>query len=389
MGGAYISPLSSPRSFKSTYTASSNTWVSPLDVHFSRSTTPTANDVKTPISYLPQLHFAREMAQSGLLIPSQDDFVLEVKPDSTSTFSIETSPSIAQRSIFPVINDSERPTSRRSNRHFDNASISPLPQTPSCPSPRSPTLNQTLYPENTPVSAGSALIHESVVRKQSVSTHSTQSSDGQSPDVFQTHGLPHDTTALLSGVYSASKTSVVDHELISTKRSCSSDPVAKQRDRSGSMPQKRSRSSHNLARTRDSVRQHAGRISQESTKVDKRRRDREQINHNTTQNYLNWLGLKDDLLIPTRPTNLPSRIAVRPPSGLPNPRHPSRHPQAFLYDTLKTNQFPKPFLELEVPTAHRLSAMTARAHKGPSASDVSQASIGDFYDSYYRQSVLV
>jgi hypothetical protein len=48
---------------------------------------------------------------------------------------------------------------------------------------------------------------------------------------------------------------------------------------------------------------------------------------------------------------------------------------------------PKPLLELNFPTPDRLSVMTAATGRSRSASEVSQASIGDFYDAYYRQSV--
>ena len=72
IGGSYLPPLPSPRSqksFKSVSPTMGNSeegeapsWVSPLDVHFSRPSTPK----ERPTSYLPKLQFPGEIEKIGL-----------------------------------------------------------------------------------------------------------------------------------------------------------------------------------------------------------------------------------------------------------------------------------------------------------------------------------
>lgn len=84
MGGNFLPPAPSPRSLRAPSPLfgeeKSSTWVSPLDVHFSRPGTPVR-----PASFLPKLQFPLEFGKSDLTIPLPDFN----KPKSETTPAFE------------------------------------------------------------------------------------------------------------------------------------------------------------------------------------------------------------------------------------------------------------------------------------------------------------
>lgn len=431
VGGAYMSPLPSPRSFKSSHTGNSNTWVSPLDVHFSRPSTP--KETKRPTSYLPRLQFPEENTQGNSLMPTlaapgmnpgatpftfteplttptpisaptsapvhdptpaptpiQEPAVIDHSRPKSPTLTADPQPSLSiatrrQRSIFPANNDdAERPSSRRSNKSFKNVPFPPLPQNSTYFAPRSPGFDQNLFPESPRWNTESVVIRESAVSIRSVSIYRPKSTRGQSPDTLQTRGRAHSRAA--SSVYSA-RTSILNNDDPTFKyRSQSSDSTAKGRNRSRSSSQKGSRPRNSLARTRNSIRLPSREISRESLKAVKRRsRERDQIHYDPSQHLRNRSGSVQGRSVDfDRPRESPfsnaNAISIHSASSSQSSSSSLTLP---MQQQPKAQPIPKPFLELDLPAPDRLSVFNAR---GRSTSDVSQTSMGDFYDNYYRNS---
>jgi hypothetical protein len=401
VGGSYRPPLPSPRSVRSFANpqAQSN-WVSPLDVHFSRPTTPQAPSSR-PQSYLPRLQFPEEIGKNAMVVstppgsvaavnseaasPVSSNVALVPEPpqDKSSTFNFNffgpEPPKIpsrgarhSTRSIFPATSDDERPVSRRSAKSFHEDPV-PIPTVPqNFFGHRSPGLDPNQY-------GGNAIIRESIVSKRSVSIYQPQP---QSTEPTKSHLRTHSRVA--SSVYSTTEPS-------STRtRSLSPKSQQKSRSRSRSTSSKRAPSSQALSRTQDSVRRHSRKMSLNEKR---RSRERDQIHYDPTSHHRNRSGSVQGRSVDfDRPRESPfsnahsieknnrsasSSVSMTSTAGIP------------LQKTTKP-----PVLELglglSVQEPDRLSVMTGGSRRGRSASEASQSSMGfgDFYDSYYRQSVL-
>ncbi|KAG4432734.1 hypothetical protein IFR05_011790 [Cadophora sp. M221] len=278
IGGSYLPPLPSPRSVRSFKSVSPTigtfeeeeapSWVSPLDVHFSRPSTPK----ERPTSYLPKLTFPGEIEKIGLFVPSPSNSVRHVKSEAASIVSqsaaITPLPPVRQpsrgrpkspmfsvfppaahplptraprggsRSIFPTSDDLDRPSSRRSPRE---AKFSPRAVPLNDLTPQMATADQANFPQDTrnwnpsspthssppkgqwdpsaPTFPGpiycndgwrpsEPIIRDSVVSKQRVSVfHAAHARDG-SIEALKTRNRGHSTAA--SSIYST-RTSILEY----------------------------------------------------------------------------------------------------------------------------------------------------------------------------------
>ena len=426
-GGSYMPPLPSPRSVRSFANPQAHSsWVSPLDVHFSRPTTPQGSATKQD-SYLPHLQFPEPAGKNGLLVPTPAGSVAgavnsevasivssnaaaaqEPAPQappqksSTSNFNffdseVPTRPSRqSTRSIFPATSDDDRPISRRTNKSFDE-NFGPIPNIPqNIFGPKSPGLDLSQYGQG-------AIIRDSIVSKRSVSIYQPQTPHTPT-EPTTSHLQAHSRVA--SSIYSISaserpserdRESIIDITPDSRSRPMStSQPNAKSRSRSRSTSSKRPASSHTLSRTQDSIRRHSRKMSV----IEKRRsRERDQLHYDPTSQNRNRSGSVQGRSVDfDRPRESPfsnaSAISHSANSSISTASSTSL-PWQKAADSPESQEpeppLPKPQALLSaVVDANRLSVATAASRRGRSASEASQLSMGfgDFYDAYYRQSGL-
>jgi hypothetical protein len=410
-------PLPSPLSERSALPAFiSDTrpagWVNPLDVHFSRPTTPASSRPQSPQSFqLPKLDFPGGLEKNGLIVPAPSGSTngvrseaasiassdvsapnpVPVEPPKTksSTFSVFPQPRAARqttRSIFPV--DDERPVSRRGPKESPESDPPPLPLN-DLP-PRILTIDPSQFPQdNRQWNPASPIIRDSIVTKQRVSIYQPPQSQDTFPDALKSRGRAASIAA--SSIYS-SRTSILDE---GTTRSPSREAQARPRQRSRSSSHKRS-SSHGLSRTQDSLRRHSRKMSQESLRSRARRsRDRDQMHFDPTQQQRNRSGSvqgrKVDFDHP-RESPFSNSNATTSHSGSTSisssiSTTSSTRTRSRSRSGEKQDPMPKPpVLAMHLPEQGRLSVNGFG--RGRSASEASQGSIGEFYDSYYRQSTM-
>lgn len=402
IGGAYISPLPSSRSFHSTKSQGVGGWVSPLDVHFSRPTTPSENGQTTPTSFLPQLQGPKEVVSNSLLVPTAagatsrrapvsgpvitkdalskqitNHWLAEPSPPETPIISAfptpVSSPGSRQRSIFPASSDNNRPSSRRSTKSFKDGTISALPSSPGYFPPLSPGLAQYSTPRS-PRWNSEAVIRDSIVSKKTVSVYRPSSTVAQLTDATQNHTRVH--SRAVSSIYSARTSILVESE--------TSDLGSRRRSRSSEArpdATERARISYSFT-----DRQRHSRGFSESSTQDLRRRSEvlQTTSQDTSQAHRGReMSIEAKLNDSDQPKESPfsnsNAISTHTASSSISSAHAPRRVE---------HHIPKPFLELNFHDSERLSVATPRIGRNRSTSELSQVSIGDFYDSYYRQSIL-
>jgi hypothetical protein len=324
-------PLPSPKSARSISSSGEGKgWVSPLDVHFSRPTTPSG--ASRPQSCLPRLQFPGEMEKTGLLVPTPSDSVKakseaasiisrDISPTPTAekartepspgeqpriepsrvtppTFSVFPSIPIpsrtarqAERSIFPRSDDSPRPSSRGKSK----ASLSNIP-IPPIPKDYDDDYSKRLSPE-------SPIIRDSVVSKRRVSVYQPTKPRSESPNSTNTHDRAQSVTA--SSIYSTT-TSILDvnkdssppsstsQHTLARCRSTSTEAPRRNRDRSSSSHHQRRSFSYSLSRTQNSLRQHGRKLSTDTLRNEGRKRsrsrERNQIHYDPRNHHRNRSG---------------------------------------------------------------------------------------------------
>ncbi|KAH6705144.1 hypothetical protein BKA61DRAFT_739577 [Leptodontidium sp. MPI-SDFR-AT-0119] len=459
IGGSYLPPLPSPRSARSFKSVSPTTgtfeegeapsWVSPLDVHFSRPSTPK----ERPTSYLPKLQFPGEIEKIGLFVPSTSNPVRHIKPEAASIVSTSASiaplPPVRQpsrgakspmfsvfppaahplptraprggsRSIFPTNDDLDQPSSRRSPREGkfspravplddltpqmaaaeqanfpqDTRNWNPSSPTQSSPpkgqwDPSAPTFPGPIYC-NDGWRPSEPILRDSVVSKQRVSVfHATHARDS-STEALKTRNRGHSTAA--SSIYST-RTSILEYppqmqHSRTRSRSITALPKPNTQSRSTSIstPKPRSTSSHSIIRTRDSLRRHSRMPSSESLK-NRRSRDRDQLHYDPSATNRTRAGSVQGRQVDfdhPRESPFSNSNAIR---HSPNSSSSSTSSRSSSYfdapgDTPPIPQLPSKAPQLELP------ALDLKVGRMRSESDTSQGSVSDFYDAYYRQSVL-
>lgn len=356
IGGAYMSPVPSPRSINGARGSKYPSWVSPLDVHFSRTSTPSVIKRRRPTSYLPRLRFPREIAQTGLLIPTPTGSAASPNSESASIVSggVSPQPTIKTQvvetpksktptfSVFPQSATSLGPRQRqpsnlpnngeidRPSHHRNDKSNYDIPTPPTATSP-------SYYPPKSPkpaVPSGSGS-RESMAGKPRVSAYRPRS--GRSQSRHRAHSGSASSKC-------SNKTYITDedgfHQRERRRRSRSFKATSKER----SIPSSRSRERSHPQQNR--------RASLES----------------------NAFELDQPLESPFSNAN-----AISTPVTESSSR------------SISTISSPSPAIErvaieLTLPKGERISAIPLAS--GRSASEVSQGSVGEFYDAHYRQPIL-
>jgi hypothetical protein len=411
IGGMYMPPLPSPRYNRSVTPCSDSGkpegWVNPLDVHFTRPSTPQS---PRPTSYLPKMTFPQEITKTPFLVPTPSGSiapkseeasivstevtvpvpaapVVESPKKTSPTFSIFPPSRAARqsgRSIFPATDD--RPPSRRSPKEskfdFDIPPV-PLENLP----PQMATIDPNQFPQDIRKwNPSSPIIRDSIVSKQRVSVYRPTHAIVEPQDATK-HTRSHSVAA--SSIYSN-----VDSN--SRDRSTSRDGRGRNRSRSS----KRSSSSQSLSRTQDSLRRHSRKISSDTLRSDKRRsRQRDQLHFDPTQTPA----------LRTRAGSVQGRTVDfdhprESPFSNANAIHSNNSSISSTSSTSsqkgKANGQGREREEDPVPSVPTLNFggtpdfdPSSFAHhsfigRNRSASEASQGSIGDFYDAYYRQSIM-
>ncbi|PVH86290.1 hypothetical protein DL98DRAFT_567713 [Cadophora sp. DSE1049] len=464
IGGSYLPPLPSPRSQKSFKSVSPTTgtfeegeaptWVSPLDIHFSRPSTPK----ERPTSYLPKLQFPGEIEKIGLFVPSPSNSVRHVKSEaasivSTNASSIKAPPPVRQpsrgpktplfsvfppaahpmpsraarggsRSIFPTNDEQDRSSSRHRSPRDDNSSPRAVPLNDLIPqmavaehtkfpqdtrnwSPTSPVQNappKRQWDPSAPTFPGpiycndgwkpsKPIIRDSVVSIQRVSIFQPSHARDSSATALKSRSRGYSIAA--SSMYST-RTSILEfnkdapppQHSRTRSRSISALPKSGTRSRSTSTSasQKRSTSSHSISRTRDSLRRHSRMPSPDSLK-NRRSRDRDQMHYDPTSTNRtregSVQGRKVDFDHPREsPFSNANAIRHSPSSSISSVSSRSSSYFDVEAETPPIPQLPSKPPQLELPP------LDMKSGRGRSESDTSQVSVSDFYDAYYRQSIL-
>lgn len=439
IGGAYMPPLPSPRYNRSVTPCSDSGkpdgWVNPLDVHFTRPSTPVS---PRPTSYLPKMTFPDDIIKSALIVPTPNGSLAGPKSEQASIISSEVSvpapapapalvPAPAQaapesprkqsptfsifpqmpsraagqsgRSIFPATDDSPRPPSRRSPKEGKfNFNVPPVPLD-NLP-PQMATIDPNQFPQDTRRwNPGSPIIRDSIVSKQRVSVYRPTRAVEQPQSATKPRHRSHSVAA--SSIYST-RTSIVDEPQdslpTSHTRSSSRDTTGRNRSRSS---HKRASSAQSLSRTQDSLRRHSRKQSTDTLRTDKRRsRQRDQLHFDPTQSQT----------FRTRAGSVQGRtVDFDHPRESPfsNANAISTHSVASsISSTSSTSSLrlkaPQPLSQSheiqedpipQVPVLNIGNGADDRfrvsyAGRNRSASEASQGSIGEFYDAYYRQSIM-
>ena len=411
IGGMYMPPLPSPRYNRSVTPCSDSGkpegWVNPLDVHFTRPSTPQS---PRPTSYLPKMTFPQEVTKTPFLVPtpnasiapkSEEASIISTEvtvpvpaapvvesPKKTSpTFSIFPPSRAARqsgRSIFPATDD--RPPSRRSPKEgkFDfNIPPVPLDNLP----PQMATIDPNQFPQDTRKwNPSSPVIRDSIVSKQRVSVYRPTHTIVEPQDATK-HTRSHSVAA--SSIYSN-----VDD---SNTRARSTSRDGRGRDRSRSSH--RRSSTQSLSRTQDSLRRHSRKISSDTLRTDKRRsRQRDQLHFDPTQTPAlrtragSVQGRTVDFDHPREsPFSNANAIHSNSSSISSTSSTSSRREKANGQGQAQEEDIPSvPTLSFGGKPDFDPSSFAHHSFIGRnrSASEASQGSIGDFYDAYYRQSIM-
>ncbi|CZR63727.1 uncharacterized protein PAC_13624 [Phialocephala subalpina] len=498
VGGNFLPPPPSPRSIRAPSPLfneeKSSTWISPLDVHFSRPSTPSR-----PTSYLPKLQFPIDSGKTELSVPlpdfsgyksetasivstevlvppptahqgraksptlstfsGQETFA---KSPTASTFSKEAPPKVESPtfSAFPHQPAPPRPARLSLKGMFDTEEapvrspkddFSKTFQLPPVPlddlAPRLPAVNPDRFPPNhnawgptspvrdsilnksrqAPMASDSnqwplpsptlpdsmmdqewqpsenAVIRASVVSKQRVSIIQRQHQQPQDLD-FQFSKMNNRIHSIAASSMYSTRTSILETEDMPNRhartRSQSSEARRSIKERANSSHKRTS--SRSLSRTRDSVRDSRTSQSFKSASSHRRSRERDQLHFDPTSHRRNRSGSvqgrsvdfdqpRESPFSNSNQTNhSPSSSVSSSTSSLSrfetSPQKPILQHQANTSASLAP-PIPARTHPFQIQDPDRLSIAHPQT-RGRSPSEASQNSIGDFYDSYYRQSTM-
>lgn len=414
-GGAYMSPLPSLRSILTNNSRAKSGWVSPLDFHFSQPATTNSVTSARPTSYLPRFQFPEEFAKDEILrsvasvggAKSEPGSIISSATSQASTpkpgvsrrlpsptfsffqptakasdalvppqvpspaFSVASSPIGSSHlggqdghSIVTLSDESNHLLSPRKSDSIQLRSIpSPFHSPQNISPPKSPLIDSNLFPENPTWTGERAVFRESIVSKRTVSVYRPKSYIAES-------SVTHKREQSGASSVHSTRTSIVDHSGVhSQKRSQSIENQAKQRSRSRSTSQKGTRSSRSLARTKDSIR-HSRKSSKKSLTSGKRMsRHRDRNRSGSIQgrafNFHNPSESPFSNVNAIRTYSAKSSTSSTSSFGNAEPLPP----------------LPRAMIEVELLESDRLSALPLNGDRIMG----SEASIGDFYDAYYRQ----
>lgn len=386
VGGAPISPpLPSPRSPRSLRSekpsnwVSPSNWMSPLDVHFSRPTTPITD--ANP-SQLPQPQ-SSEKSKNELPVLTPKTSVSALKSNSSpirildattptstpSKLSPSRVPRQLQRSGHSIGDDGAHSLSRRSAESFRFDLIPPLPQSPSSPRPAKvlPTLDTSSAAEDdytwdseVPVLRDSVaeLYRISFSRPKTVDIKRPQSRSSRSSRSSQAHSEPTPNTPSTRTSINTFTNNNVNRQLSSAGSSSAGSVTKISPSRS---------SSRSLRRARDSVK-YMPRKAPQRNSDERRRRDHDHRHYKLGQHIHITADQSTISSLSSSSTSI---------SDVHNRGTDEQEPVPKL-----------PPLDLYLLEPVPLTAIKTGTGKRRSISDASQTSIGDFYDAYYRMSIL-
>jgi hypothetical protein len=401
-------------------------WVSPLDVHFSRPQTLKASSTRTtlrPHSFLPRLNFPADgsgpQSEVGSIIGSEvSQYTIKSEPkyeersDTKTTTMVvwihsptrsPASPSESiyhqyipsrggrdtSRSMFPASPNRQRSSSRsRSIKDGITSRSLTSPTTQIPPVPLTPPLagSSRSSIENGSSGDEQAVIRDSVTRAQRVSIS------------HQPEPNPENSTTPKQATIIASQ-SVYQNPFVGHKGDSEATGRISERTRSRSTSVSTSRSSTSLSRTRDSIRRsspaHARKASSERS--NRHSRDRDQLHYDPTSRHRSRAGSVQGRAVDfDHPRESPFSNSNAIPSISAN--H-STSSSISSFESAKQNHNPLPTSKhlpsparghgLPVPPQGTTHLVVTPGGRGRSGSEGSQASISDFYDSYYRQSRVI
>jgi hypothetical protein len=413
IGGSYIPPngKQSPKGLESG--SQQPGWVSPLDVHFSKpktATSPSTPIIPRPRSYLPRLNFPPNetgpRSQVGSIIGSEvSQYTTKSTRSDIKSTSIAVEPTRGRpgvdspsgsvyhpyvpsrgretsRSIFPAAENSQRSLSRP--RSINNGQTS---RSPAGPPPRS------RGPESI-VKGSSNENRQSVI----------QDSSNQPQKVSNSHQpKPTEESTTMQEQAIIAPQSAYQNPFLGHARDESDASVYMSRpSRSRSTSVATTQSSKSISRTRDSIRR-ASPAHTRKTSVDRynrHSRDRDQMHYDPTSRNRSRSGSVQGRAVDfDHPRESPFANINAIPS-LPSLPSSANHSASSSISSLQSarqhqNSIPSSDLRPSPARGHGLpiasqgtTHLFAPSGRGRSESEASQASISDFYDSYYRQSAV-
>jgi hypothetical protein len=416
VGGSYIPPTGKHSSKGLESGTQPSGWVSPLDIHFSKSKTPTSPATPLaprPRSYLPRLNFppteTGARSQVGSIIGSEISQYTS-KPVTKSQRSDVKSTTVAveptrgrpgvdspagsiyhpyvpsrgretSRSIFPAVENSHRSLSRpRSikNGQASRSAASPPPRSGVSGSRAKDSSNENEQ----------AVIRDSSKRPQRVSI------SHQSKATQESTAVPKQA---ITAPQSAYQNPFLGHARDDSEGSEHMSRPSRSRTISVS-----SRSSKSISRTRDSIRRaspaHTRKISVD--RYNRHSRDRDQLHYDPTSHHRSRSGSVQGRAVDfDRPRESPFANINAIPSlpSLPSSANHSNSSSVSSFESSRQHHQSIPSSEFRTTparghglpnTSQGTTHLVAPGGRGRSESEASQASISDFYDSYYRQSAV-
>ncbi|EPE35392.1 hypothetical protein GLAREA_11091 [Glarea lozoyensis ATCC 20868] len=409
-GGAYMPPTGklSPKGIEPA--AQKAGWVSPLDVHFSKPQTPTSPstpNIPRPHSYLPRMNFPVEKKQPnsevGSIIGSEISQYTTKSDSKGTTAAVEVhSPtrgpdSISDtayhpyipsrggretsRSIFPAHENRDRSSSRSRGVKNGLSSRSPTnPVTRSPPVPLTPPRSGSSMGsgEQRPEDDEQAVIRDSATKRQRVS-------------------VSHRSEPSQENITSPKQASIIAPQAVYqnpflNRIAGSSESIAQapRKSRSRSTSVSTTRSSTSLSRTRDSIRRSSPAHIRKSSaeRFNRHSRDRDQLHYDPTSHHRSRAGSVQGRAVDfdhPRESPFSNSNAITTNSAnhsIASSVSSFESAKQHNVQGLEQRSFPAQQVRPQGPTH------LAAPGRGRSESEGSQASISDFYDSYYRQSVV-
>lgn len=432
-GGAYIPPLSLPRTFgrDSPAFGEEKPWVSPLDVHFSRPSTPKTQPASELDSNLPRVNFPGHIEKTGLVVPTPAGSLFGAQSEKASIVSSNTAASgmpsketLAPKQ--PVVATNPTPKSTQSSESpspFDFAFSSsqqefrpPVSQIPTNKfAPEQPLLlnnlprhlssiDPNLFPQKSAQrNTSTAIIRDSVVIKQRVSIYRPAHPEEHVPKTPTTIHKRNSTAG--SSIYSSNE-DTPSSPIRAAIPEPEPQPIPELPPRSAARDRSRSTSTgrKSIARTHDSIRLTSKKSSQqsltppESNKNKRHSRERDTMHYDPSQTRrTRSSSIQGRAIDFDHPRESPfsnahsisshSANSSVSSSATTTPRIGSTsEPFALKVPSVPTPD--PPIMNFEQADRLSVNVLPFKQHKGKTPSETSQNSIGDFYDAYYRNSTM-
>jgi hypothetical protein len=432
-GGAYIPPLSAPRALgRDSPAFGEKPWVSPLDVHFSRPSTPKTQPASVSETNLPKPNFPGQVEKSGLVptpagslfgaqseiasivssstpasgMPSQEILaskqpIVAANPSQVSTQPVEN-PSPFDFAFSSSQQEFRPPASQLSTDKFAPEQpllLNNLPQQFS-------SIDPNLFPQQpTQRNTSTAVIRNSIVSKQRVSIHRPAHSKEHVPETPAT--VHRRNSSAGSSIYSAHE-DVPSSPVRAATPEVEPQPSPELPPRSAARDRSRSTSTgrKSIARTHDSIRLTSKKsLAQQSltpptdNKNKRHSRERDSMHYDPSQTRrTRSSSIQGRAIDFDHPRESPfsnahsvasshSTNSSVSSSATTTPRIGSTS-EPFALKVPSVSKPDLPIMTFEQVDRLSVNVLPFRQHKGKTPSETSQNSIGDFYDAYYRNSTM-